>query len=123
MMDIFSFPRIMGKSPEEQISELLNYLIQFKETLEFTLMNISGENLSPDLIKMLNDMGANLVQSNEERAEEVAQLSNNTTLTIADVCNSEMFKNTLKGEIENVKYNVNFETGHLEYNVSSKEGG
>jgi hypothetical protein len=123
MMDIFSFPRTLGKTPAEQIAELVSYLIQFKETLEFTLMNISTDNLSPDLVKMLNDMGANIEQSNENRAEEVAQLSNNTTLTIADVCNSQMFQNAVKGEVANVKYNVNFETGHLEYNVSSKDGG
>jgi hypothetical protein len=122
MMDIFSFPRILGKTPEEQIAELVSYLIQFKETLEFTLMNISTDNLSPDLVKMLNDMGANIEQSNENRAEEVAQLSNNTTLTIADVCNSQMFQNAVKGEVANVKYNVNFETGNLEYTVS-EEGG
>lgn len=122
MMDIFSFPKISGKTPEEQIADIVNYLIQFKETLEFALMNISTDNLSPDLVKMLNDMGANIEQSNENRAEEVAQLSNNTTLTIADVCNSQMFQNAVKGEVANVKYNVNFETGHLEYNVS-EEGG
>lgn len=122
MMDIFSFPRILGKTPEEQIAELVSYLIQFKETLEFTLMNISTDNLSPDLVKMLNDMGANIEQSNENRAEEVAQLSNNTTLTVGDVCNSQMFKTAVKGEVANVKYNVNFETGNLEYTVS-EEGG
>ena len=39
MVDMLPFPRIVGNTPEEQVSELYNYLIQFKETLEFALKN------------------------------------------------------------------------------------
>ena len=116
-MDIFPFPRISEGSAEKQVSDVINYLIQFKETLEFALMNISTENLSPDLIKKLNEMGANIEKSNKERESEVAQLSKFSSITVSDVCNSALFKNEIKANILNLKFNINFETGNLEYDV------
>ena len=74
MVDMFPFPRVTGNTPDEKISELLSYLIQFKEALEFALMNISTENLSPDLVNKLNELGADIKKSNEARAEELAQI-------------------------------------------------
>ena len=95
MFDILPFPRITGNTPEEKVAELINYLIQFKETLEFALMNISAENLSPDLINRLNALGADIEKSHTEREEELSQISK-TSVTV----------------------NVNYETGHLEYAIS-----
>lgn len=103
MIDILPFPSMIGNTPEEQIKELYNYLIQFKEALEFVLDNISTENLSPDLVKMLNELGANIRENNTAREEEIAQLSGN----ISNV-------NELIGKI---KFTVNFDTGHLEYTI------
>ena len=121
MVDMFPFPSVTEGSPEKQIAELVNYLIQFKETLEFALTNISEENLSVALSNKLEELGLNIDRSNEERENEVAQISNKT-LTVADVCNSDLFKIALKTEHEkNIQFNVNFETGHLEYAVSSEE--
>ena len=121
MMDMLPFPKLIGNTPEEQIVSLVNYMTQFKETLEFALMNISTENLSPDLVNMLNELGAGIEKSNEEREDEVAQISTNA-LTIADVCNSDMFKDAIASEqTKAVAFNVNFETGHLEYNISNEE--
>ena len=119
MVDMLPFPRISGDTPEKQISELTSYLIQFKETLEFALMNISTENLSADLINKLNDLGANIQASNESREEELAQISVNT-LTISDVCESNAFKEAIKKEVSGniISLNINFETGHLEYTMS-----
>lgn len=121
MFDLFPFPRIQGNTPENQISELVNYLIQFKETLEFALMNISTENLSPELVGTLNELGANIERSNTAREEEVAQVSVNA-LTIPDVCNSDLLKETIRNETtQNVNFNVNFDTGHLEYALTDEE--
>ncbi len=121
MVDIFPFPRIPSGNPESQIAELVNYLIQFKETLEFALMNISTENLSPDLLNKLNELGADIQTSNEAREEEMTQVSVNA-LTIPDVCNSDLFKNVVKSEASKyVSFNVNFDTGHLEYAVTDEE--
>lgn len=120
-MDMLPFPRIMGNTTEEKIADLLNYLIQFKETLEFALTNISTDNLSPDLVKKLNELGADIEKSNEDRENELTQVSNNA-LTISDVCSSALVKLTIAKEIEeNVSIKVNYETGHLEY-TTRKEG-
>lgn len=120
MVDMLPFPRITGNTPAEQIGEILNYLIQFKETLEFALVNISTENLSPDLVNKLNELGANIEQSQAERESELAQISRGN-LTVSDVLNSEGFKVELKNEVSNIKFTVNFESGHLEYNTSNEE--
>lgn len=122
MMDMFPFPSVTGKTSEEQIKDILNYLIQFKETLEFALMNISTENLSPDLVNRLNDLGANIQQNNAERESELAQITQKQTITVFDVLNSEAFKASLKNEIEGINFSVNFDTGHLEYGVSEQGG-
>lgn len=120
MVDAFPFPRIKETTPEKQVDELVNYLIQFKETLEFTLMNISTENLSPDLINRLNDLGANIEKSKADREEELAQLSGGSGISIYDVIESNIFKESLKAEVTKrmMTFNVNVETGHLEYAVS-----
>lgn len=122
MFDAFPFPRITETTPEKQVVELVNYLIQFKETLEFALMNISTENLSPDLINRLNDLGANIEKNKADREEELAQLSggSGSGLSIYDVIESNIFKESLKAEVTKrmMTFNVNVETGHLEYAVS-----
>ncbi len=121
MMDMLPFPHLRGNTLEEKTTGLYNYLIQFKETLEFALANISAENLSPDLVSKLNELGADIEKSNEDRESEITQVSNNA-LTISDVCSSELVKLTIAKEIEeNVSIKVNYETGHLEY-TTRKEG-
>lgn len=120
MVDMFPFPRIDGNTPAKQISELVSYLIQFKEALEFALMNISGENLSADLVKKLNELGADIKRSNETRGDEITQLSAKA-LTIADVCDSEMLRQTIENQIADLEFAVNFETGELEYTTLTRE--
>lgn len=117
MVDMLPFLRIIGNTPEGQIGEIVNYLTQLKETLEFTLMNISIDNLSPDLINKLNELGANIEKSQVDRVDELAQISRNS-LTISDVCNSELLKSTIVSEVSGITFNVNFNTGYLEYATS-----
>ena len=115
MMDMLPFLRTVEKQPEKRIEEIVNYLIQFKETLEFALTNISIDNLSPDLVNKLNDLGANIEKNKEDREDEVAQITNKA-LTVSDVCNSDIFKSAVASEVESATtFTVNFETGHLEY--------
>lgn len=96
MQDLFEYPTITSSQSEEQIKELVNYLVQFKETLEFTLANISADNLSTDLVSKLNTLGADIQRSNDEREEQIQQVVNNG-LTVSDVINSEAYKASLKG--------------------------
>jgi hypothetical protein len=117
MVDTFPFPRITGDTPEKQIAELCDYLIQFKETLEFTLMNISTENLSPDLISKLNELGADIERSKANREDELTQISVKT-LTVSDVCNSHVFEASVDSRISNITFSVDFATGNLKYATS-----
>ena len=95
MVDIFPFPTTRGNTPEEKIAELTNYLIQFKETLEFALDNISTENLSPELVNKLNELGANAETSINTNEEDLAQITT-----------------------KKISFTVNFDNGHLEYTVN-----
>lgn len=122
LIDTLPFPRVISDTPEGQISELINYLIQFKETLEFTLMNISTENLSSDLVNKLNELGADIEKSKTDREDALVQLTVDT-LTISDVCESNTFKIAIENEVSKyVTFSVNFNTGHLEYATSNEEG-
>lgn len=44
MYDKLPFPRITSTNAEEQVKELVDYMIQFKEALEFELTSIVEEN-------------------------------------------------------------------------------
>lgn len=107
MYDMLPFPNITAKDAEEQVSQINNYLIQFKETLEFILTNISIDNLSQDLITKLNDMGADIEKSIEERDDQLQQVSNKT-LTVSDVINSSAFTTALD-DVTPKKYLVSAE--------------
>ena len=121
MYDMLPFPSVTGKTPEEREAELINYLIQFKETLEFILGNISVENLSQELIQKLNELGADVVKNTEERDEQLSQIASKA-LTVSDVINSEGFKisvqNSAQSAVSNIKFTVNMDTGNLEYTTS-----
>lgn len=95
MYDLLPFPNITATDATELMAQVNNYLIQFKETLEFVLTNISTDNLSSDLISKLNDLGAEIEKSNEERNEQISQISSNPTLTVSDVINSNAFKQAI----------------------------
>ena len=112
MYDMLPFPNINAKDTEEQVAQINNYLIQFKETLEFILSNISIDNLSQDLISKLNTMGADIQKSIEDRDDHLQQISNiksNNGLTVSDVINSAAFGEALK------------KAGPTEYLVSAEQ--
>ena len=75
MSDLFAFPTLRRDTPEEQIEELVDYLIQFKETLEFVLTNISAENLSEELRKKFDSLEEKIEKNKNDNQEEMAQIS------------------------------------------------
>ena len=91
MYDMLPFPNITATDTKEQVAQINNYLIQFKETLEFILTNISADNLSADLIAKLNDLGSDIKKANTERGEEIQQVSGRI-ITASDVVNSAVYK-------------------------------
>lgn len=91
MYDMLPFPNITATDTKEQVAQINNYLIQFKETLEFILTNISADNLSPDLIAKLNALGSDIQKENAERGEEMQQVSGRI-ITASDVVNSAVYK-------------------------------
>lgn len=121
MYDMLPYPNIVGATPEEQAAEITNYLIQLKETLEFLLMDISEDNLSQHLVDKLNSLGADIEKTNEDKDDQIAQVSNNA-LSLSDVINSPLFATSVSSEVlkkmNNVKFFVNFDTGNLEYITS-----
>ena len=91
MYDMLPFPNITAKTIEEQNAQINNYLIQFKENLEFILTNISTDNLSSALVDKLNSLGAEIEKTTEEATEQIQQMSNKA-ITVSDVINSQVFK-------------------------------
>lgn len=91
------FPNINATSIEELSFQTNNYLIQFKETLEFILTNIGEDNLSSDMIETLNSLGAEVEKSIEETDDQFQQVAGKT-ITVADVINSPAFEEALPKE-------------------------
>ena len=114
MYDMLPFPNINATNAKEQVLQINDFLINFKEALEFILTNISTDNLSQDLIDKLNTLGANIEKSIEDRDDQIQQVSNQA-ITVSDVMNSPTFHLALKKEVSNIKFTVDFDTGNLEY--------
>ncbi len=112
MYDLLPFPQITATDPREQVKQVTEYLMRFKEELEFILTSSSVENLSPELIERLNGLGADIETSNVEREEQLTQM-NARSLTVSDVINSSAFETALKNNTPT--FSINFETGNLEY--------
>lgn len=117
MFDMLPFPNITATTAEEQAVQINNYLIQFKETLEFILSNISAENLSPALLEKLNTLGADIEKNAEETTEQIQQVSTKA-ITVSDVINSQAFNAALDGATPD-KYLVSVE----QVQTSQESGG
>lgn len=91
MYDMLPFPNITATDTKEQVVQINNYLIQFKETLEFILTNISVDNLSQDLINKINSLGAEVQKTQSDRDEELQQVTHKI-LTASDVVNSSAYQ-------------------------------
>lgn len=117
MYDMLPFPNITATNIAEQTAQINNYLIQFKETLEFILTNISTDNLSPELIDKLNGLGADIEKTTEEATEQIQQVSNKA-ITVSDVINSQAFKSAVDSAVPQ-KYLVSAE----QIQTSQESGG
>lgn len=93
MVDMLPFLRTSGSTTEQQLAEVISYLLQFKETLEFVLTNISFENFSPDVKETLDKLAEIIANNNAEKENEFEQFIKNNVLTLR----------------------INFETGNLDY--------
>lgn len=123
MYDILPFPNIVGSTKEEQIGQIINYLIQFKEELEFVLANITVDNLSPSLMNVLNSLGADIKKDTKVREEQVQQIAGKI-VTVTDVVGSSAFDTALTNKVNNlledITLTVNYETGNLEYELKGE---
>ena len=112
MYDLLPFPQITSQDPREQVKELTDYLYRLREDLEFILMDISIENLSPELVEKLNSLGADIEMQREDHEDQLQQVSNQT-ITISDVINSPAFNMAVESKMPT--FTINFATGELEY--------
>ena len=117
MYDMLPFPNIHATNIEELSFQTNNYLIQFKETLEFVLANIGEDNLSNDLTEKLNSLGLEVEKNAEETDDQFQQVAGKT-ITIADVINSPAFANSLE-EVKPKEYLVSVE----QVETSEEPGG
>lgn len=97
VVDLFPFLRLMGDTPEKQIGEIVEYLMQFKEMVEFALGNISTDNLSPEFATKLSEIEGSVNQINKNREEDYAQIISKILKT-SDIFNSEAFKSAVAEE-------------------------
>ena len=140
MFDILPFPNITAKEPEERISQVIDYLLQFKEDLEFILTNLSTENLSPELQAKIASVRSSTEVFTEEQSEQLGQMKGSGGgISVSDVLTSPAFiayaesvtKYVDQSEKDankytddkfatfglDVEFNVDFTTGELIYEV------
>ena len=98
MRALLPFPMLRSTTPERQIEELVIYLVQLKEELEFILSNISEDNLSETLRKRLEGLGVSIGASNKNRKDELLQVTSRL-ISVRDVVGSDVFKEAVKNII------------------------
>lgn len=98
MRDLLPFPMLRSTTPETQIEELVVYLVQLKEELEFILSNVSEDNLSEALRKRLEGLGVSIGASNKNRKDELLQVTSRL-ISVRDVVGSDVFKEAVKNII------------------------
>lgn len=89
---------LRSTTPETQIEELVVYLVQLKEELEFILSNISEDNLSEALRKRFEGLGVSIGASNKNRKDELLQVTSRL-ISVRDVVGSDVFKEAVKNII------------------------
>lgn len=121
MFDILPFPNITAKEAEERTNQIVDYLLQFKEDLEFILTNLTSENLSPDLRAKISNVKTSEDAFTSEQTEQLGQMKGGG-ISVSDVINSAAFKaytvsvlTAIDEKVNNLTFEVNYETGHLEY--------
>lgn len=95
MRDLLPFPMIRGKLPEAQIEELVTYLVQLKEELEFILSNISEDNLSEGLRKRLNSLGESIGANTTKSEDELLQVTSKI-MSVRDIVGTDVFKEAVR---------------------------
>ena len=118
MFDFLPFPNITAKEPDEKISQIVDYLLQFKEDLEFILTNLSTENLSPELQSRIASLKASTDVFTNEQTEQIKQMN----ISVSDVMNSPAFIAYAEGaqeytdqKMESLTFSVDYETGYLNF--------
>lgn len=104
MFNELPFPHITATDAKEQIKQMNDYLVYFKESLEFILMNISADNFSPELLDRLDALGVDIRTTNANKEEETQQITNRF-ITVDDVLSSQKYqddKNALETKIKEV---------------------
>lgn len=86
---------IRGKLPEAQIEELVTYLVQLKEELEFILSNISEDNLSEGLRKRLNSLGESIGANTTKSEDELLQVTSKI-MSVRDIVGTDVFKEAVR---------------------------
>ena len=129
--DTLPFPNITAKDADERSKQTVDYLIQFKEELEFLLNGIVN-----------NDYGKLLPQSPQaaQTMQPIMSNSREDALTVAEVVNSASFRAALNGvkeetmdsipaevgkqlpdevarQMPDIIFTVNFDNGYLEYTI------
>lgn len=99
MYDILPFPNITATDAKDQVAQMNNYLIQLKESLEFILTNISADNLSPELVKELRNLGAEVKTTQEVQTDATQQIVQKI-ITVPDVVHSDLFKDATVGGVK-----------------------
>lgn len=74
------YPNLLSKTEGEKIDELVRYLLQLRETLEFILQNITIDNLSPELRERVTAVsGVTREELSEMLAEAVESILSSKT--------------------------------------------
>lgn len=128
MFNELPFPHITATDAKEQIKQLNDYLVYFKESLEFILMNISADNFSQELLDRLDALGVDIRTTNANKEEETQQITNRF-ITVDDVISSQKYqddKEELETQIQELKTQIQelsdtYETDKIELDLQVQQ--
>lgn len=105
MFEFLPHPDIKAKNLEDLTMQTNDYLFRLKESLEFMLMSIDIENLSPEFRSKLDAIGVEIQTANDIREDGMAQMASNA-LTVEDVINSPLLDGKIEDSLEEVEESI-----------------
>lgn len=106
------FPNVGGNNDTERIEQIVAYLLQLRDELDFILSNITLDNLSKEVLEKIESVNQNIKKTEETQEDQIQQVLN-SVLKVDDVLNSKQFKNVLEELEERVNAYTDEKIGEL----------
>ena len=112
MLNLLPFPNINGNNDTEKIEQIIAYLMQLKEEVEYSLTHITLDDLTEEVKNKIESVNQNIKETESTQEEQIQQLLN-SVLKVDDVLASNKFNDVLQELEERVNAYTDKKIGEI----------